>query len=79
MADVTSLTASLAYQSTGALAPGAVAVAQWGNGAPLIVRGEKNGRRMAAINMFPPSSEVGQFLWDINTSGAAIMRNALLY
>lgn len=79
VANVRSLKATQALQSAGPLATGAVQAAQWGNAVPLIVRGENNGRRMAALNMFPPSSQVDPALWDITTSGAAIMRNALLY
>jgi hypothetical protein len=79
VATVTSLIAAQAFQSLGEVKTGAVVVALWGNNVPLIVRGEVNGRRMAAINMFPPSSQVSPNFWNITTDGGAIMRNALLY
>jgi len=54
-------------------------VARWGSGAPLIVRGVKDGRNLVALNFFPPSSRVAPNLWNITTDGAAIMRNALRF
>jgi hypothetical protein len=76
---VANLTATQAFQSTGAVSSPDVVVAKWGSGAPLIVRGERKGRKIVALNFYPPSSRARSDFWDITTSGAAIMRNALLY
>lgn len=78
---VTSLTAEVGYRCTGALAAGSTVVAKWGSGAPLIVRGMKNGQTMVTLNFFAASRQVrGEpYLWNITGSGAAIMRNALLF
>ena len=66
-----------AYRSTGAPLAGATVVAEWGQGRPLVVRGTKAGRRIAALNMYPVSATMGSILWV--GDGAALMRNALLY
>ena len=66
-----------AYRSTGAPLAGATVVAEWGQGRPLVVRGAKAGRRIAALNMYPVSATMGSILWV--GDGAALMRNALLY
>jgi hypothetical protein len=80
LVDVTSLTAVRAFQSPGIVSPTDTVVATWGSGVPLIVRGMRNGRNMVALNFYPPSSRAQSNFWDYNTgSGAAIMRNALLY
>jgi hypothetical protein len=74
---VTKLTATAAYRSTGQPINGGVTVAKWGGGAPLIVRGVKNGVAYAALNFYPPSSTVRADFWA--GDGATIMKNALLY
>lgn len=77
--NVKSLTANTGFRSTGGAINGGVVVASWGSGAPLIVRGEKDGRNLVALNFSPPSSRVRDDFWDIATDGAAILRNALLF
>ena len=77
VAGVTTLTATSAFRSTGGVVNGGVAVANWGSGAPLIVRGVKNGRNRAELNFYPPSITVRNDFW--SGDGAKIMRNALLY
>lgn len=74
---VTTLTSTAGFRSSGGLINGGVAVANWGSGAPLIVRGAKNGKARAELNFFPPSSTVRADLW--TGHGATIMANALLY
>lgn len=74
---VSKLTATSGYQSTGGVANGGVAVAEWGGGTPLIVKGAKNGFNRAELNFFPPSSTVRSDFW--TGDGATIMKNALLY
>ncbi len=76
-AGVAKLTATAAYRSSGALINGGVAVAQWGSGAPLIIRGVKNGVAYAALNFYPPSSTVRVDFWA--GDGGTIMKNALQY
>ncbi|XYH98323.1 hypothetical protein ACMHYB_00715 [Sorangium sp. So ce1128] len=77
LADVTSLAATSAFRSFGGPINGGIVVATWGSGAPLIVRGVKNGRARADLNMFPPSRAMRSDFWF--GSGAEIMRNALLF
>jgi hypothetical protein len=74
---VTSLKAQAAYQSFGGAINGGVVVARWSTGGALIVRGTKNGRNYASINMYPPSSAARTDFWV--GSGAEIMRNALRF
>jgi len=77
LAGVVSLTATSAFRSSGGVVNGGVIVAKWGSGAPLIVRGTRNGRNRVDLNMFPPSSAASPPFWV--GSGAAILSNALLY
>jgi hypothetical protein len=77
VAGVTTLTATSGYKSTGAVANGGIAVANWGSGKPLIIRGVKNGKNRAELNFYPPSITVRNDFW--SGDGAKIMRNALLY
>ncbi len=77
VAGVTTLTASQGLKSTGTVVNGGVVVAEWGSGAPLIVRGLKDGRPLVELNMYPPSGAVFSSLWV--GDGATIMKNALLY
>ena len=75
---VKTLTATSGYQaSAGTVANGGVAVAEWGGGTPLIVKGVKNGFNRAELNFYPPSSTVRSDFWV--GDGATIMKNALLY
>ena len=75
---VATLTSTAAYASSGGVVNGGVAVANWGDKTtPLIVRGVKNGRAIAALNFYPPSSAVRNDFWA--GDGATIMKNALLY
>src|SRR5581483_129615 len=77
VAGVSTLTASSGYQSTGGVVNGGIVVAKWGDGAPLIVRGVKNGKNRAELNFYPPSSTSRNDFW--NGDGATIMKNALLF
>lgn len=74
---VNTLTSTSSYRTNGAPVDGAVVVARWGHGAPLVVRGVKNGRPYASLNMYPPSATVRSDFWV--GDGANLMRNALLY
>jgi hypothetical protein len=78
VAGVTTLTSTAGFKSAGGLINGGVAVANWGSsGAPLIVRGVKNGRGLAELNFYPPSVASRSDFWA--GDGATIMKNALLY
>jgi hypothetical protein len=77
LAGVTSLTATAAFRSPGALINGAVRVANWGSGTPLVVLGQKGGRARVELNFYPPSSTVRADFW--SGSGATIMKNALAF
>jgi hypothetical protein len=50
---VTCLRAQSSFQSAGGAINGGVVVARWSLGGVLIVRGVKDGRKYAAINMYP--------------------------
>lgn len=58
-------------------APGARAIADWGDGAPLIVEREINGVRRVDLGMYPPSDQVQDGGWNSASDGATIMANAL--
>jgi hypothetical protein len=58
-----------------ALADGAVEVATWSNGVPLVAARE----RVVDLNFFPPSSDARGDLWTADTDGDLLLRNALLY
>ena len=78
VAGVATLTSTAGFRSSGALINGGVAVINWGtSGAPLVVRGVKNGKAYAELNFYPPSAAVRADFW--NGDGATIMKNALQY
>jgi hypothetical protein len=77
MTGVHSFSASTAFRCPGSPANGAVVVATWQNGDPLVVRGTVGGRPRAHLNFFPPSSSVNAAWWAGH--GVEMMRNALLY
>jgi hypothetical protein len=77
MAGVNSLTFTTGYRCPGTPAPGAVVVAQWNNGDPMVIRGMKNGRNRVDINFFPPPN--GTYPGGWVGDGAALMANALLF
>jgi LruC domain-containing protein len=74
---VRSFVAPGAYYSTGALRPGAVVVARWNFGVPLLVRGVANGRNRADLNFYPAPSTVSPGYW--SGDGYLMMANALDY
>ena len=81
LADVSTLSATVAYRSQGSVIRGE-AVAEWSDGRPLIVRGtviDAGGasRNRVDLNLYPPSSDVGANFWI--GDGTEIVRNALLY
>ena len=74
---VQKLTAGSGCRSIGGPINGGVAVAQWGDGAPLIVTGKVNGRTRVDLNMIPVGDP--DFMTSWVGDGAAILRNALVY
>ncbi len=76
-AGVTTLTSTAGFRSSGAAINGGVVVIKWGSGAPLVVRGVKNGRALAELNFYPPSVAVRADFWAGH--GARLMANALQY
>lgn len=77
MTGVASLDAQVAYQSAGGPINGGVVVAEWANGAPLVVRGVKNGRNRVDLNLYPPSSAARGDFW--SGDGFRLMANALRF
>ncbi|NDJ15662.1 MAG: hypothetical protein EBY17_31570, partial [Acidobacteriia bacterium] len=61
------------------LAAGAVDVADWSDGSPLIAYKLKNGHPIVALGFYPPSRDSRSDFWDPTTDGAKIMANALLF
>ena len=77
---VDSFAASTAYRSTAPVITGrGVVVARWRSAGeePLVVRGERNGRTLVELNIYPPSSSEDSRFWA--GSGAALLRNALKF
>lgn len=64
--------------STGALNPGAFAIAKWADSRPLVVASTKLHNRLD-LGFFPPSSTVRADLWTAATDGGKLMANALVY
>ncbi len=72
---VGALAATHAVQSSAPVVQGAVVVARWGGGAPLVVRGARGGRTLVEVNLFPASVRNWAGFW--TGDGAALLRNAL--
>ncbi len=63
--------------TTTALRPGAQVVAEWSDGRVLAAIGALPNR--ADLTFYPPSSQCRADFWDINTDGARLLANALVY
>jgi hypothetical protein len=60
------------------LAPGASVVASWGSGAPMIIRGEVQGRERVDLNLVALSADIEpSYGWE--GDGIRLLQNALLY
>ena len=77
MIGVTTLSWFEGQASAGGLLNHGVVVASWADGPPLIVRGTRGGRPLAALNILPPSSTKIEVWVDGNVG--ALLRNALLF
>jgi len=68
------------HSSPVAPSPGMTLVATWSDGQPLVVAGPGlSVGQIVGLNLFPPSSDVREDLWNSSTDGARMMANALLY
>ena len=66
------------YNDPGTLTPGAVDVADWSNGTPLVATKQVNGIEIVLLNFYPPSSDARPDFWKSTTNGTRLMTNALL-
>ncbi|MSP63571.1 MAG: choice-of-anchor D domain-containing protein [Myxococcales bacterium] len=67
------------HHLTSAPKNGGVVVAEWADGAPLVIRGLVNGHALCELNFFGPSDETGIGEWDVTTDGHLLIKNALTY
>ena len=67
------------HHLTSAVKNGGAVVVKWSDGNPLLIRGNVNGHTVVEINSFGASTSVVGGEWDPTTSGALLIRNALLY
>jgi len=79
LAGVARLSTDAANRSTGALINGAIVVASYQNGRPLVVRGVVKGRNRADVNLLPVQNKPNNAGLFWTGDGAALLRNALLY
>jgi hypothetical protein len=70
---------SSSFYTTGTRRPGAIAVADWSNGQPLVTEWPAPTTRhpVVALNFFPPSSDARNDFWLATTNGGRLMANAL--
>jgi len=78
MVGVATISSFSAVASGGRVINGGAVVARWANdGLPLVVRGKRAGRPLAAVNMYPANSlELEDY---VGGSVGELLRNALLY
>ncbi len=65
------------FRSTGGLRTGAVLIASWSNGNPLVALSPGFNGRIVTLNFFPPSSDARSDFWDASTDGAKLLVNSL--
>ncbi len=65
------------YNSSATLVPGAVDVADYSNGVPLVVKRNIGGVETVNLNFYPPSSNVRGDFWTASTDGTILLANAL--
>jgi hypothetical protein len=65
------------FHITGSLAPGAIRIADWSNGVPLLTAMPGKKGRVAALNFYPPSSASRADFWNRATDGGALLGNAI--
>jgi hypothetical protein len=68
------------YNAVSGVRSGAIRVADWSNGVPLIATDTTSFHgRVVGLNFYPPSSDARNDFWNSRTDGAIIMANALNY
>lgn len=68
------------HNTGGTIAAGATVIAEYTNGAPLIIVNEDMGPSLvkrAFLNFYPPSIDVRDDFWDTTSDGALIITNAI--
>lgn len=68
------------HHYNGSLNPSAIVIADYTNGEPLVIINEDvnfNNARRAFLNVFPPSGNAVEGLWDVDSDVALLMANAL--
>jgi hypothetical protein len=65
------------FHDPGTLTPGAIDIADWSNGTPLVATKLINGSLVVALNFFPPSTDSRADFWVASTGGTQLMVNAL--
>jgi hypothetical protein len=65
------------FRITGTLAPGAIRIADWSDGTPLLTAMPGKKGRVATLNFYPPSNLSRADFWDRTTDGAALLGNAI--
>jgi len=68
---------SSSYHSVTGLVPGAVAVANYDNGTPLVAKRTVAGFQTVNLNFHPGSSDTRSDFWVSSTGGTALIANAL--
>ena len=64
---------------TTVIPPGSTRIADWSDGAPLVVTKSIGGVPRADLGLYPPSSDVRSDFWASSTDGAKLMANALAW
>src|SRR5256885_3295930 len=67
------------HDGSNSIQVGAIRVADYSDGGPLIARRTINGNRRVDLNFFPPSNDSRADFWISSTDGIKIMANALEY
>ncbi len=70
---------SSSYHGTGSLNSGAIRIADWSNGRPLIAEFNKFSGSVVSLNFYAPSSDARSDFWNASTDGDILMANALNY
>ena len=78
LAGVNTLTAGVPFAPDSTVYPDGLRIADWSNGAPLVVASRSRANRVD-LGMYPPSSSVGSGYWSAATDGGRLMANALVY
>jgi len=69
---------TLSLNVGGSVKPGAVRIADWSNGTPLVVEWAPPGKgKEVALNFYPASSDVNSGFWNSSTNGGRLLANAL--